>query len=353
MAKCAYNAAVKLKLENNMSNIDKGDFVKVIANIKDEIRTTQVRTMQQVNSNLIMMYFRIGKVLSENSRYGNSFIENISLELRLEFPSVQGLSGRNLRSMKLFYEEYKEDEIWQQVAAKLPWWHNMLLIQKIKDKNVRMIYAKAAIENGWSRSTLERQIKYEYHKRIGTSANNFEKVLPSTKSELVNDTFKDPYIFDFLTLREGYKEKELEARMVERIRDVLLELGNGWSFVGNQYKITVGKKDYLIDMLFYHLKLKCYIVVELKATEFIPEYIGKLNFYLSAVDDFVRAETDNPSIGLVLCKSKDKFTAQYALQKIDRAIGVSSFETNGLLPENILDQLPSEEELNLHIDIKE
>ena len=196
-----------------MPNIDKGDFVKVIANIKNEIRTTQVRTMQQVNSNLIMMYFRIGKVLSKNSKYGNKFIENISLELRLEFPGMQGLSGRNLRSMKLFYEQYRDNENWQQVAAKLPWWHNMLLIQKIKDKDVRMIYAKAAVENGWSRSTLEWQIAHEYHKRVGASANNFKRVLPPVESELANDSFKDPYIFDFLTLREGYKERELEASM--------------------------------------------------------------------------------------------------------------------------------------------
>ena len=334
-----------------MAKISKSDFVNVIANIKNEIRTTQVRTMQQVNSSLIMMYFRIGKILAENSKYGNKFIENIAMELKLEFPDLKGFSGRNLRSMKLFYEEYADNKIWQQAAAKLPWWHNMLLIQKIKDEDVRLIYAKACLENGWSRSVLEMQIESQYHLRIGNSTNNFKAVLPPLDSDMVEQSFKDPYIFDFLTLREGYKERELEKSMIERIRDVLLELGNGWSFMGSQYKITVGDKDYFVDLLFYHLKLRCYIAVELKATEYIPEFAGKMNFYLSAIDDLVKSDDDNPTIGLILCKEKDGFTAQYSLKDINKPIGVSSFETSNVLPAEVLEQLPSEEELNLHIDI--
>ena len=335
-----------------MAKISKSGFVNVIANIKNEIRTTQVRTMQQVNSNLIMMYFRIGKILAENSKYGNKFIENIAMELKLEFPDLKGFSGRNLRSMKLFYEEYADNIIWQQAAAKLPWWHNMLLIQKIKDKDVRLVYAKACLENGWSRSVLEMQIESQYHLRIGNSTNNFKAVLPPLDSDMAEQSFKDPYIFDFLTLREGYKERELEKSMIERIRDVLLELGNGWSFMGNQYKITVGNKDYFVDLLFYHLKLRCYIAVELKATEYIPEFAGKMNFYLSAIDDLVKSDDDNPTIGLILCKEKDGFTAQYSLKDINKPIGVSSFETNSVLPAEVLEQLPSEEELNLHIDVE-
>ena len=169
---------------------------------------------------------------------------------------------------------------------------------------------------------------------------------------MAEQSFKDPYIFDFLTLREGYKERELEKGMIERIRDVLLELGNGWSFMGNQYKITVGNKDYFVDLLFYHLKLRCYIAVELKATEYIPEFAGKMNFYLSAIDDLVKSDDDNPTIGLILCKEKDGFTAQYSLKDINKPIGVSSFETNSVLPAEVLEQLPSEEELNLHIDVE-
>lgn len=333
-----------------MEKINKSDFVKIVTNIKNEIRTTQIRTMQQVNSNLIMMYFRIGKIMYENSKYGNRFIENIALELKLEMPEVKGFSGRNLRGMKLFYAEYKDDKNWQQLAAKLPWWHNMLLIQKMKDKNVRMIYAKAALDNGWSRNALDMQIKSGYHKRVGMSVNNFKTVLPPTNSDMVEQSFKDPYIFNFLALREGYKEKELEKKMMKRIRDVLLELGNGWSFVGNQYKVTVGKEDYYIDLLFYHTKLKCYVVVELKATKYLPEYAGKMNFYLSVVNDLVKSEEDNPSIGLILCKEKDKITTQYSLKDINKPIGVSSYKLSSVLPKELLEELPSEEDLNLHID---
>lgn len=336
-----------------MTTINKNDFVKVISNIKQEIKTTQTRTMLQANSNLIMMYFRIGKILHENSKYGNKFIESIATELNLTWPNLRGFSGRNLRRMKLFYVEYRDDSIWPQVVTKLPWGHNIVLMQKIKDKNTRMFYANVAIENGWSRSVLELQIERQYHKRIGQTANNFDKVLPSSNSDLVNDTFKDPYIFDFLTLREGYKEKELESSIINKIRDVLLELGNGWSFVGNQYKITVGGEDYFIDLLFYHLKLKCYVVVELKATRFMPEYAGKMNFYLSAINDFVKADTDNPSIGLILCKEKNKFSAQYSLKDINKPIGISSFKTEDILPQSVLEQLPSEDDLNLHIDIND
>ena len=334
-----------------MTTINKNDFIKVITNIKHEIKTTQAKTMLQANSNLIMMYFRIGKILYENSKYGNKFIESIATELNLTWPHLKGFSARNLKYMKRFYKEYRNREKMQQLAAQLPWWHNVVLIEKIKDEIIRGVYMNAAVENGWSRSVLELQIERQYHKRIGQTANNFKKVLPPANSDLVNGTFKDPYVFDFLTLREDYKEKELESSMINRIRDVLLELGNGWSFVGNQYKITVGGEDYFIDLLFYHLKLKCYVVVELKATKFMPEYAGKMNFYLSAVNDFVKADTDNPSIGLILCKEKNKFSAQYSLKDINKPIGISSFKTEDILPQNILDQLPSEEDLNLHIDI--
>lgn len=216
-----------------------------------------------------------------------------------------------------------------------------------------MVYAKASLENGWSRNVLAMQIESNYHKRIGASVNNFQRVLPPLDSDMANNAFKDPYVFDFLMLRDGYKEKELERSMLEKIRDVLLELGNGWSFIGNQYKLTVGEKDYFIDLLFYHVQLKCYIAVELKATEYVPEFAGKMNFYLSAINDLVKDETDGPSIGLILCKEKDKFSAQYSLKDINKPIGVSSFETSEILPKDLLDKLPSEEELNLHIDIEE
>ena len=335
-----------------MSQINKNDFVKIVSDIKNEIRTTQVRTIQQVNGNLILMYFRIGKILYENSEYGSHFIDDIATEIRLTFPELKGFSSRNLWKMRSFYNEYMDNPILPQAVAELPWGHKILLIEKIKDKATRKVYIDAVIEHGWSRSVLAMQIESQYHERVGASTNNFKKVLSPTNSDMVEQSFKDPYIFDFLTLSDRYKEKELEKRMIERIKDVLLELGDGWSFMGNQYKITVGEEDYFIDLLFYHTKLRCYVVVELKATKYIPEYAGKMNFYLSAVDDFVKSEADNPSIGLILCKEKDKFTAQYSLKDIHKPIGVSSFQVSKMLPENILDQLPSEEELNLHMGIE-
>lgn len=329
------------------------DFKEILLNIKNEIKISQTKVMLEVNKNLIMLYFKLGKIISENSEYGKSFIKNVSMELKLEFPNMKGFSERNLRAMKLFYEEYRDDENWQQLVAKLPWGHNLLLIEKFKDKNIRKLYALATLENGWSRNILSMQIDGNYHLRVGNSANNFSDTLPSSDSDLVNNVIKDSYIFDFIALREGYKEKALEEAMINRIRDVLLELGNGFSFVGNQYKLTVGNDDYYIDLLFYHLKLRCYVVVELKANSFKPEYAGKLNFYLNAVNDMLRNEYDNPSIGLILCQEKDKLTAQYSLKGIDQPIGVSSYQITKYLPEDIIKDLPTEDDINLHIDIEE
>lgn len=329
------------------------DFKEIISNIKEEIINTQIKTMQEVNSNLIRLYFKLGKIVSENKIYGNNFTKQVSTELKLTFPSMKGFSERNIRSMRLFYEEYSDDEKWQQLVAKLPWGHNLLLIEKIKDKDLRRIYAENAIKNGWSRSILSIQIESEFHKRIGNSNNNFNVLLPPKDSDLVNNTIKDPYIFDFITLHQDYKEKELEEALLNKIRDVLLELGKGFSFVGNQYKISTGETDYYIDLLFYHLELRCYIVVELKANKFKPEYTGQLGFYVTAVDETLKKDNDNPTIGLLLCKDKDRLSVDWALKSTNVPIGVSSFEVKNILPKDILDKLPTEEDLNLHIDIDE
>lgn len=319
------------------------EFKNVVDSIKEEIKTTQIKTIQQVNTNLIMMYFRIGKILNDNSKYGNNFIDSVAHSIKLEYPNVKGFSSRNLKYMKKFYIEYKEDEKVQQVVAQLPWGHNVVLIEKIKDINIRKKYIEAIINNGWSRSILELQISSNYHKRIGNTVNNFNVSLSKTNSDLINNTLKDPYIFDFISLNKNYKEQELESKMIEKIKNVLLEFGTGFSFVGSQYKLTIENKDYYIDLLFYHLKLKSYIVVELKVTDFKPEYIGKMNFYLSAVDDLIKDDTDNPTIGLILCKNKNKLVAQYSLKDINKPIGISSFK--------LKECLPTEEDLNMYIDI--
>ena len=327
------------------------DFKKVISEIKTDIRTTQIKTIQQVNSNLIMLYFRLGKILNDNYKYGNRFIDDVSRELKIEFPDIDGFLIRNLKYMKKFYLEYKDNEDVQRIVAQLPWRHNIVLMSKIKNNEIRKIYAEATIKNGCSKDMLVMQIENNYHLRIGNSPNNFNVTLPQRNSTLVNNTIKDPYVFDFLTLKENYREKELENAMIQRIKDVLLELGKGFSFVGNQYKISTNNNDYYIDLLFYHLELRCYVVIELKTTEFKPEYIGQLNFYITAVNKILKKEYDNETIGLLLCKEKDKLSVEWALEGINNPIGVSSFEINKNIPRTILEKLPTEEELNLHINM--
>ncbi len=328
-------------------------FINIVNEIKNEIKTTQIKVAIEANKNLINLYFKIGKILNDNYKYGNKFIDDVSRELKLEFPNIEGFSVRNLKYMKKFYLEYKEDELVQRTVAQLPWRHNIVLMSKIKDNKIRKLYAEATIKNGWSKDMLVIQIENNYHLRIGNSSNNFKTSLPNINSDLANNTIKDPYIFDFLTLKENYKEKELEKAMIERIRDVLVELGKGFSFVGNQYKISTENNDYFIDLLFYHLDLRCYIVIELKTTEFKPEYIGQLSFYVTAVNETLKKETDNQTIGLLLCKNKDRLTAKWSLKSTNVPIGISSFDLNKYVSKEVLEKLPTDEELNLHIDINE
>ena len=328
-------------------------FINIVNEIKNEIKTTQIKVAIEANKNLINLYFKIGKILNDNYKYGNKFIDDVSRELKLEFPNIEGFSVRNLKYMKKFYLEYKEDELVQRTVAQLPWRHNIVLMSKIKDNKIRKLYAEATIKNGWSKDMLVIQIENNYHLRIGNSSNNFKTSLPNINSDLANNTIKDPYIFDFLTLKENYKEKELEKAMIERIRDVLVELGKGFSFVGNQYKISTENNDYFIDLLFYHLDLRCYIVIELKTTEFKPEYIGQLSFYVTAVNETLKKETDNQTIGLLLCKNKDRLTAKWSLKSTNVPIGISSFDLNKYVSKEVIEKLPTEEELNLHIDINE
>ena len=328
-------------------------FINIVNEIKNEVKTTQIKITIEANKNLINLYFKIGKILNDNYKYGNKFIDDVSRELKLEFPTIEGFSVRNLKYMKKFYLEYKDDEVVQRTVAQLPWRHNIVLMSKIKDNKIRKLYAEATIKNGWSKDMLVIQIENNYHLRIGNSSNNFKISLPDINSDLANNTIKDPYIFDFLTLKENYKEKELEKAMIERIRDVLVELGKGFSFVGNQYKVSTENNDYFIDLLFYHLDLKCYIAIELKTTEFKPEYIGQLGFYVTAINETLKKETDNQTIGLLLCKKKDRLTAKWSLKSTNIPIGISSFELNKYVSKEVLEKLPTEEDLNLHIDIKE
>lgn len=333
------------------NNIDINKYKEIFKNVKNEILQAQYRAMQVVNKELIFMYWNIGKIILENSEWGNKFIDTLSIDLKIEFPEIQGFSTRNLKYMKKIALEYPDFEFVQQVVAQIPWGHNIVLLEKIKDIEERKWYIQETIKNGWSRNVLIMQIDSKLYERqaIANKITNFENTLPDVQSDLALQTLKDPYLFDFISLKGKIKELEIEQAMIDKIKNVLIELGKGFAFVGNQYKIVVSGKEYFIDLLFYHIKLKCYIAVELKAREFEPKDAGQLNFYLSAIDDLVKDESDNSTIGLLLCKSKDNFTAEYALRNISSPIGVSEYKLLEDIPEYLQSQLPKTEDIEIHI----
>ena len=338
--------------ENKM--LDK-EFKNLVLYAKEDILKTRFKVQENANMELIRLYFRLGKIVSENAKYGNKFINDFSVALKLEFPDSTGFSTRNLSRMKKFYEEYKDLSNLPTTLAKLPWSHNNLLLDKIKDLQVRQWYAEKCFENGWAYSVLDHQIDLQLYERqaLPEKLTNFENKLPAPQSELARDVIKDPFIFELEGIKEESIEKDIENAMMERIKNILLELGKGFSFVGNQYKISTENQDYYIDMLFYHVDLRCYIVVELKNVEFKPEYIGQLSFYVTAVDETLRKEQDNQTIGLLLCKGKDKLSVEWALKGTNNPIGVTSYEVRNELPKEILDRLPTEEDINKFMDMNE
>ena len=257
--------------------------------------------------------------------------------------------------MKKFYIEYKDEVILPPAVAKLPWTHNVILFERIKEVEKRLWYMNEAVNSNWSKVVLEHQIDLKLYERqaITDKSNNYESTLIDSQSDLANDLQKDPYIFNLPLLNEKYVESELENALIEKIKDVLLEFGKGFSFIGNQYKISTENNDYYLDMLFYHLGLRCYIVVELKNTEFRPEYTGQLGFYVTAVDETLKKEHDNPTLGLLLCRGKDKLSVEWALKSLNAPIGVSSYEITKKIPKEVLAMLPTEEDINLHIDIED
>lgn len=321
-------------------NIDK-DIIGIIDAIKRDILSTRNRIFENANRELISMYYRIGQIISENSRYGNQFVETLSSALKLDFPDATGYSVRNLFRMKKFYEEYKEFPILPPAVAELPWTHNCILIEKEKDLEKRLWYAEKTLENGWSKVVLDHQIDLKLYERQADNSKkltNFPALLPQVQGELASDLMKDPYVFELAGLKEKISEKDIERQMLESIKNVLLELGKGFSFVGNQYKISTENKDYFIDLLFYHLELRCYVVVELKNVDFEPAFMGQLQFYVTAVDETIKKDFDNPTIGLLLCKKKDRLSVEWALKAVNVPVGVASYEVSHCLP--------TEEEIN-------
>ncbi|WP_047686332.1 MULTISPECIES: YhcG family protein [Xenorhabdus] len=336
-------------------------YTSLLTDVKERIRRGQIKAAQAVNTELIQMYWDIGRILHERQKqqgWGAGIIPKLARDIINELPEIKGFSERNLKRMLRFYREYSlssevetaaNGAIVPQVVAQLPWGHNILLIEKIKDHTERFWYAEQVLIQGWSRESLLQMIKNNAYARQGAVVSNFNNRLPVSQSELVQQTLKDPYIFDFLTLSEPFKERELETELLKHLEKFLLELGEGFAFVGRQYPITVSGQDYYIDLLFYHLTLRAFVVIELKRGEFKPEHAGKMNFYCSVVDEKLKHPTDQPTIGLILCQTKDRILAEYSLRGIQKPIGVSDYELTRMLPEDLKSSLPSIEELEAEL----
>ena len=331
--------------------MNQAEYLETISAIKSEIKGAQYRAVLGANRELIMLYWRIGQVINAHKTWGNKFVENLAADIKLEFPNATGYSARNLKYMAKFAETYPDIEFVQTVSAQISWSHNVAILDKVKDADQRVWYMESASKNGWSRNVLVHQIESGLYERQALSGkvNNFAAALPPQQSELAQQMMKDPYVFDFIPFREDMVERDIERALVSEVTKLLLELGTGFAFLGNQYHLNVGGDDFYVDLLFYHLKLRSYVVIELKTGEFKPEYAGQLNFYLSAVDGILKAEGDNPSIGLLLCKTKNDLVAEYSLKDVSKPIGVSEYRVTGVLPEELRDQLPSVEDIQNRI----
>lgn len=344
--------------------------------IKEKIKRTQVRAALAASRELILFYWDLGESISrklQENTWGNKVIDQLSKDLASECPGIQGFSRTNLYYTRKFYDYFStfseseviipreggqmKNEIVPQagvqtvppvihlIGGHLPWSHIKIILDKINDHQETLFYIHETIENGWSRDVLALQIKSDLYSRQGKAITNFQITLPEPQSDLAQQTIKDPYSFDFLTLTKPYNEQDIENQLISHITKFLLELGKGFAFVGRQYHLEVGESDYYLDLLFYHIKLKCYVVVELKNTKFIPEYAGKLNFYLSAVDSLLKSATDNPTIGILLCRDRNKIETEFALRDINKPMGVSEFTLTETLPENLKGSLPTIEEI--------
>lgn len=341
------------------------DYSTFLVDIKNQIKLSQQKAFSAVNQEMILLYFTIGAMINSKQielGWGAKVIDTLSADILQEFPSMSGFSPRNLKLMAQFYKEYSDDEIVQPAVAQMevlkvqpivaqnermrrfleiPWTHNIILIQKVKDKELRYWYMEQILQNGWSKDILSLMIKSEVHKRAGNLVSNFKQILPPLESDLVQQSFKDPYRFDFLTITEPFREKELENNLIKHMEIFLIELGSGFAFVGRQYKLEIGDDDFYIDLLFYHLKLRCFVVVELKKGKFKPEYSGQVNFYCNAVDSVLAQKDDKPTIGLILCQEKHEIVAEYSLKNMSQPIGISEYQLTEVLPKEFESSLPT------------
>nr|WP_145549611.1 PDDEXK nuclease domain-containing protein [Variovorax boronicumulans] len=323
-------------------------YAEWLADLKGRIHTAQQRAALAVNRELVLLYWQIGRdILARQAAqgWGAKVIDRLAQDLRAAFPEMKGFSPRNLKYMRAFAEAWPDDLFVQEVLAQLPWYHQLALLDKLDDADSRRWYAAKAIEHSWSRNILVMQIETELHKRSGAAVSNFEARLPKPQSDLARESLKDPYRFDFLGLTDTAQERDIESALIKHVTEFLLELGAGFAFVGRQVPLDVGGEEFFIDLLFYHLKLRCYVVIELKAGKFKPEHLGQLGFYLTAVDAQVKHPQDSATIGLLLCKTKNKVVAEYALQGKAQPIGVAEYQLVASLPPELQTSLPSIEQI--------
>jgi predicted nuclease of restriction endonuclease-like (RecB) superfamily len=330
-------------------------YAELLRELKQKIRGAQLRASLAINHELVLVYWRMGReilVRQERESWGAKVIDRLSSDLKAEFPEMKGFSPRNLKYMRAFAEAWPEEAFVQQLVAQIPWGHNVRILDYVKEPSEREWYVRATLRYGWSRDMLVHQIESGLYRRQGGAVTNFEQVLPPEQSDLARQITKDPYNFDFLMLGPDAHERDLERGLLEHLREFLLELGVGFAFVGSQYRLELGGNEFYLDLLFYHLKLRAYVVVDLKLGPFQPEFAGKMNFYLSAVNNLLRHPDDQPSIGLILCKTRDRIVAEYALQDVSKPIGISEYQLAAALPDTLKGTLPTIEELESELSEK-
>lgn len=336
-------------------------FADLLSEVKGRIQSAQTRAVLAVNTELVHLYWDIGRIINDRQLregWGAAVIPRLSCKLKNELPELKGFSERNIKRMLAFYRDYPDPaaivpqpvaQLSESLLWSVPWAHHVILMDKVADFPTRRWYMEQTLANGWSRNILALQIDAQAHVRHGKAVSNFGAMLPSSQSDLVQQTLKDPYIFDFLTLTEPFQERELETELVRHLEKFLLELGQGFAFVGRQYRLDVGGDDFYIDLLFYHLRLRAFIVIDLKKGKFKPEYAGKLNFYCNVINDRLKHSSDQPTIGLILCQTRDKLLAEYSFAGIDKPIGISTYELTRALPQGLQSALPTVEEIEAEL----
>lgn len=328
-------------------------YAQLLEDIKKRVRVAQVRAGLAVNRELVLLYWHVGRRILQAQRregWGARVIDRLAQDLSRAFPEMRGFSVRNLKYMRAFAEAWPEEAIVQQAVAQLPWGHNVRILDYVSDPAQRLWYAQAAVQHGWSRNVLVHQIESDLSGRRGKALTNFDRALPAPQSELAEQMLKDPYNLDFLGLSEDVAERELERGLLQHLEKFLLELGVGFAFVGRQYRLKVGSQEYYLDLLFYHLRLHRYVAIELKVEEFKPEFVGKMGFYLAAIDDSLRKPPDEPSVGIILCKERNRVVVEYALRYADKPMGVATYR---LAPPALRKDLPTPEMLRKVVEAKD